>query len=333
MAAANKRRRHTDMSQMDFYILGMTTIICKLPRDVNNRNAPIDDDQFTSVFGTSPAVVTYIWNLLKPYETITDTGTEAMEPKHILWGFLLLKTYRKEEQHCALAGGVGAKTFQKWAWLFVESIADLEPEVVSNRLSFSPPLLLSSNTYPVIVQILWENRKERDIANDCMVVLDGTDYMISLQFNQNFFGYKFRAPGLRYEIATCIRTGKIVWINGPYPPGIYNDLMVARMGIIHYLEDRERFEADDGYEALAPRYAKVPGNLTRDESKMELQQHVQRRHEQMNSQFKNWGVLRQRFWHLDLSLHLACFRAVAVILEVSLELGVHTVNDIDYRDT
>jgi len=106
----------------------------------------------------------------------------------------------------------------------------------------------------------------------------------------------------------------------------------VRKGIVNYLKDGERFEADDGYEALAPRFAKVPGNITRDEARLHLQQRVRSRHEQMNSRFKSWGCLRQRFRHVNLELHSACFRAIAVILQVSLELGVHTVNDIDYRD-
>jgi len=165
-----------------------------------------------------------------------------------------------------------------------------------------------------------------------MVVIDAADFMISLKFNKDFYGYKFRGPGLRYELGTCIRTGHIVWINGPWPPGIYNDLMIARMGIVQMLEDGERVEADDGYEGIAPQYAKVPGNITRDEGKLALQQRVRARHEQMNSRFKNWGCLRQRFRHDDLVKHSDCFRAVAVTLQVSLLLGVHTVNDIDYRD-
>jgi len=166
-----------------------------------------------------------------------------------------------------------------------------------------------------------------------MVVIDGTDFIISKRFDTRFYGYKFRGPGLRYEIGTCIRTGYLVWINGPFPPGMYNDLAIAQLGIVHYLEDGERLEADDGYEGIAPRFAKVPGNITRDETKLEVQNRVRRRHEQMNSRLKNWGCLRQRFRHLQLENHSSCVRAIAVILQVSLELGVHTVNDIDYRDT
>jgi len=97
---------------------------------INNEGAPIADWRFTDMFGTSPAVVAFIWNRLRPYETLDETA--GMQPKHMLWGLLLMKVYGKEEQHCALAGGVDKKTFRKWAWLFIEAISSLEPEVVSS---------------------------------------------------------------------------------------------------------------------------------------------------------------------------------------------------------
>jgi hypothetical protein len=96
-----------------------------------------------------------------------------------------------------------------------------------------------------------------------------------------------------------------------------NDVSIARTALIHYLEDGERFEADDGYQGVAPMHAKVPNNITR---KVE------------NSRFKQWGCLRQRFRHDDLSKHSACFRSIAVILQISLNVGFHTVNPIDYTD-
>jgi len=157
-APAPKRRRHSDMRQIDFYQLGMMEILCKQPRQFDDEDAPIQDWRFTDMFGTSPAVVAWIWNRLKPYETLDEPG--RMEPKHMLWGLLLMKVYGKEEQMLALAGGVDNKTFRKWAWLFVDAIASLEPEVVSSfcLLSFLQRL---SNSASSLSNPMGEPEKKR----------------------------------------------------------------------------------------------------------------------------------------------------------------------------
>ena len=49
----------------------------------------------------------------------------------MLWGLMFLKIYASEGVLATLAGGVDEKTFRKWAWRFVDAIADLEDDVVS----------------------------------------------------------------------------------------------------------------------------------------------------------------------------------------------------------
>ena len=61
-----------------------------------------------------------------------------------------------------------------------------------------------------------------------------------------------RRRGLRYLVAVSIKHGDIVYIEGPFPPGVYNDIMVFRWGIIGWLDENERAEADDGYIGEAP---------------------------------------------------------------------------------
>ena len=59
---------------------------------------------------------------------------------------------------------------------------------------------------------LWENRFENDIGNDYLVSVDGTDLLLNWKPDQHFYSYKYKAPGLCYEIALCIRSSDIVWI-------------------------------------------------------------------------------------------------------------------------
>ena len=96
-----------------------------------------------------------------------------------------------------------------------------------------------------------------DKGNDCLMSVDGTDFRIA-EHGKKFYSFKFKKSALRYEVALCILTGDIVWINGPYEPGVWNDIAIFRDGIMHHLEDGERVEADDGYLGEAPKYVKCP---------------------------------------------------------------------------
>ena len=59
-----------------------------------------------------------------------------------------------------------------------------------------------------------------------------------------WYSHKFNGPGLRYEIGVCIISGDIVWVNRPFPCGMFSDYMIFKMGIRHYLKDNERLETE-----------------------------------------------------------------------------------------
>ena len=123
-------------------------------------------------------------------------------------------------------------------------------------------------------QILWENRKRGDTGNDCLVSDDGTDLPLAVSYLKELHSYKFKHAALRYEVALCIKTGDICWWNGPFEPGLYNDEMIFKMGLLGMLEDGERVETDQGYKGSCPQYTKCPGQLTSDPEMAEMQQRV-----------------------------------------------------------
>jgi hypothetical protein len=224
----------------------------------------------------------------------------------------------------SVVGGVDEKTFRKWAWLFVVEISFLEPEVVRNYVFVMGCIIsqsygLSNN----LSKIVWEKRRNGDIGNDCLVSVDGTDFEIRQKkpFSKAWYSHKFHGPGLRYEVGLSILGGDIVWINGPYQCGAWPDIKIFRDGIIYYLDENERVEADDGYRGEDPAHARTPGGFTNDTEHDDLQQRVRSRHETVNKRFKQWGCLYQRFRHSDLTKHSAAFRAVAVITQLSIEHG------------
>ena len=151
-----------------------------------------------------------------------------------------------------------------------------------------------------------------------MVSVDGTDFKINepLPFSRAWYSHKFRAAGVRYEIAICLQTGEIVWINGPFPCGSYPDRKIARdEGLEDALNVGEMYVADGGYRDGFTR-AETPTGLRNEDQWMKGI--ARARHETLNARFKLFGVLRQLFRH-SVEKHGIVFGAVANITQIVIE--------------
>ena len=86
-----------------------------------------------------------------------------------------------------------------------------------------------------------------------------------------WYSHKFNGPGLRYEVALAIRTGLIVWLNGPFPCGTFPDDKIFKGALVEMLDEKERVEADGGYFKYDPEFTKTPKSHYGNEDKKELQ--------------------------------------------------------------
>ena len=125
-------------------------------------------------------------------------------------------------------------------------------------------------------------------------------------------------------------TGDIVWINGPYECGIWNDIKIFRDALLSNLEVNERVEADDGYIGEHPRYVKCPRGFANLEETEYMQQRVRNGQETVNKRFKDWGALRQ-IWRHSIPLHGDVFRAIAVMTQLAINQG-EKLFECGYRD-
>jgi hypothetical protein len=138
--------------------------------------------------------------------------------------------------------------------------------------------------------------------------------------------------GLRYEVALCILTGDIVWINGPFPCGLFNDITIFRHSLLSNLATNERVEADDGYIGEAPQYVKCPKCITNPRETEYMQQRCRNQQESVNRRFKNWGILQQVFRQSHrISDHGDIFRAIVVLTQISINDG-ERLFECGYRD-
>eukprot|EP00804_Cyclotella_cryptica_P007920 CCRYP_019665-RA/>CCRYP_019665-RA protein AED:0.08 eAED:0.08 QI:0/-1/0/1/-1/0/1/0/146 len=137
------------------------------------------------------------------------------------------------------------------------------------------------------------------------------------RYDPKFCSHKFKSNGLKYEVGVCIQSGNIVWVNGPFRRG-ESDTTIARQAVINALDDGEMFEADGGYGG-EDFYIKIPKDATTDEQRR-IKTITRSRHETANSRLKVFAILRDKFHH-GLEKHSMCFRAVAVIPQLSIEHG------------
>ena len=125
------------------------------------------------------------------------------------------------------------------------------------------------------------------------VTVDGTDCRIYAPFDRKWFSFKFKAAGVRYEVAVCIKTGDIVWINGPFPCGRFPDITIFRRDLIHKLRAGEMVEADLGYRG-EPTKIRTPDAYVSLQDKR-AKKRVRARHETVNARLKDFDVLTKVF--------------------------------------
>ncbi|KAL7577483.1 hypothetical protein ACA910_004764 [Epithemia clementina (nom. ined.)] len=194
---------------------------------------------------------------------------------------------------------VDEDTFRKWFWYFVSRLANLEPEVIA-----------------------WENRKLGDQARNCLANYNGIDCPTTKQgpSGKAFYSHKFKSSGLRYGVASSIVGDNIVHVDGPQPPGDWNDFTCFRKYLKPKLEPGEKVEADDRYLGEDPGKIVAPGGIRFMET--EATKNAQRRlrscHETINERLKQFQILSECFCQ-NILKHGDVFRACAVLSQLSFQ--------------
>lgn len=140
--------------------------------------------------------------------------------------------------------------------------------------------------------------------------------------------HKFKNSGLRYEVGVGIQGGDIVWVNGPYPCGKYNDIKIFKDGMKKKLSFcEEKVEADDGYRG-EDFYIELPKKGTK---KQRTEKTLARgRHETVNNRFKFWNVLKERFRQKNDDFHGHIVKTICTITQMEIRTG-HSLFPVRYK--
>jgi len=128
-------------------------------------------------------------------------------------------------------------------------------------------------------------------------------------------------------VGICIQTGWIVWINGPFPPGPWPDIRIARKALHAELSQGEKYLADGGYRDRKGGFSETPTGLNNNDQRMKAR--ARARHENVNRLFKNFGVLERIY---DKCKHGRVFRAVAHLVQATIQLE-GSVHQVTYKDS
>ena len=76
--------------------------------------------------------------------------------------------------------------------------------------------------------------------------VDGTDCPVQEPsiFDRRMYSHKFKSAGLRYEVGIGVDFGNIVWVNGSYKCGEFNDLKIFRDKLHQVLPETEMVVGD-----------------------------------------------------------------------------------------
>ena len=256
---------------------------------------------FRATLGVSFRTLSELWNMLDPTRMISDRA----KPKHLLWTLVFLKVNKSEPVHLKLTGCKSRDTFRQWVNRFAAAIADLETSVIDLNNRF----------------------KDWDGKTQCLLCIDGTDIPIFEPGDRStlWWSHKFNGPGIRYEVATCIHTGDIVWFRGPFPCN-FSDREIFDTFLAKKLVPGEAVEADSGYTGRVQIF--TPG-VAKNRMVRKQKSQVRGRHENVNGRLKVFGVMKH--WdNPDTGKHGVFARCVAVIVQLSFTLG-EKLYDVPYE--
>ena len=257
--------------------------------------------RFRSVFGAGSIVVADIWNRIEADGEILKGG----EPKHLLWALVLLKVYQSDEVHCALVGWPSVPTFRKWAWYFIERINDLKDNIIKVEYRF--------------------NDLDDIVTTNCFMSSDCVDCPVfeSWPWSKRMFSKKFNGPGVKYDVGVCIKTGYIVWINGPFVASA-SESTIFKDGLGEHICEDEKVEVDSGPKGD---HRLVQPHVGKDSKERKQKSVVRGRQEGVNGRMKVYSVLTNHFHHMKdgrenmMNAHGLCFNAIAVITQLKISTG------------
>tara|TARA_B110001450_G_scaffold248642_1_gene265077 strand:- start:273 stop:866 length:594 start_codon:yes stop_codon:yes gene_type:complete len=126
--------------------------------------------------------------------------------KHLLYALCFLKVYGVNEMvHCSIMNWPDEEMFRKYSWFFIKKVWYLQDSLIIFDDRFAG-----------------QDQDLDNISQQCMMSVDCLDCVVRepgtrmSQWDLGMYSEKHNGPGFKYEVGVCIKTGFMVWVNGPY---------------------------------------------------------------------------------------------------------------------
>jgi hypothetical protein len=146
--------------------------------------------------------------------------------------------------------------------------------------------------------------------------MGGTDFCVppkGMAIKGNAFAsHKYAGKSaLHYELGVSIPGRDLVWVQGPYPMGMFTDINIFKKVLHHFLDPGKQVEAYKGYGGH-PDKIKCPQNVGNPAETWAIQGRVRVHHKMLNRWLKSWAILSQAYcqWHGNV------FQAWAVLTQL-----------------
>jgi hypothetical protein len=279
--------------------------------------------EFRKHFGSSCAVLAEQWNTLL-YTNIE--GAKLSDKEASVTGFrnfLMAHHFLWDYPSNAVILGRRFKVCESYAsgpylWKWIEKIAALK-----------------------VRKIVWPKRFNDSDAEKFIITVDGTDCAIwepkhdKLPKDKRFFSKKKNHAAVKYLVALAIFSPHVVFIDGPFPAGEWNDIAAFRHHLKDKIQNGKKVIVDGGFPPNAKSDTELDmlvlprqGYSSKDFAKFKAR--ARARQEQFNSRLKFYDCLGGLFRH-GVAKHKAAFEAVCVTLQYAMDLG-EPIFDVVHHD-
>jgi len=271
---------------------------------IDRAYAKTNTQRFKDHYGCSQFVAAHIFEDLQT-TTIECARVEKKKVsiKYFLQALHFLYVYDIENRREPVFD-LSPKTMRKWVWYYAAKIQSLKHQKIVWPVSFP-----DTDVWVVSVD-----------CTDCPI--EEIEHPVYSQ-DKDLFLFKINGAGLRYEYGIDLFSSRVIWMNGPFLPGVFNDNQVFDLKGLH------QQLASVGKKALGDKiYNGHPDqcstfNAVDSEAVRTFKARVQMRHEQFNNYVKEFGCLKKPFRHKPdkIAKHKICFESVTVICQYRMEHG------------
>ena len=280
-------------------------LVCFSEGRIHRAGIQSNITRFKKHYGCNPSVAARMFEDLQ----VTDLpaarlGKNKVSCFYFLQSLNFLYVYEIEERREPIFDR-SPKTLRKWLWCYVRKLAALKQ-----------------------LKIKWPDDFPHD--DEWVISVDCTDCPIeeitthpTLSQDSELYSFKLNGAGFRYECGIDLFYSNVLWVNGPFLPGKYNDNQIfADFGLKERLSSCGKKALADkiynGHPNECSTFNAVDNSVIRT-----FKARTQMRHEQFNGMVKEFGCCKKPFRHKPdkMQKHKWCFEAVTVICQYRLEHG------------